>query len=299
MVTVNPAVLSWDGESASLELDDSFRQLSLAPSQTYEVTCSPDAELMDITQAIGLPAAGSPHPSSPFVYAKSYRPQRISPVLWRVGVEYKGNTSRTDPTASPLLTPATVDWSSVAVEAEIDEDVDGLPILTAAWEKVPGIQARFIDPVATVKRNMASFNSYALVDYCQSTNSDNFLGWPPGTCKLMDLTAKDVNGQYYEVTGVFQFRRPFRVTADKAWYARWRHEGLYAKFQIDGKTFVDRVVDRRTGQPTDAPVFLDADGFQIPKPDLNASPVPPPTDPIWRTTKLYNSLPYASLGFFA
>lgn len=93
---------------------------------------------------------------------------------------------------------------------------------------------------------------------------------------------------YYEVTGVVQFRIPYRTTPDKAWYARWRHEGLYQKADMYGST---RVVRSRDGLGEDSAksVLLDANGFRL----------APGATPIWKSTKLYQPLPYAALGLLS
>lgn len=73
------------------------------------------------------------------------------------------------------------------------------------------------------------------------------------------------------MTGVVQFRIPYLTTADKAWYARWRHEGFYHKVDvpivIGGSTvnFV-KIVRAKDDQdkPTTKKVLLDVNGYRIP-----------------------------------
>lgn len=288
MPTVNPATKVWTGDETEVSLSDKFRKFDVKPIELYEVTCSPDATWFDILSADNIPDAGSLYPGTTNVYAKSAKPKRISPILWAVTVNYEGETSRDGVDESPLLTPAVVDWSDVEVEEEIDEDFDGNPIQTEAGEPVMGITAVFADQVATIKKNVATYNSYVASAYRRATNSDTFLGWPPGTAKLMQLTARDVNGAYYELTGVVQFRIPYRTTPDKAWYARWRHEGFYCKFDIGSTTKIVRAFDD-AGIPVEKPHLLDADGYRL----NDGDPV------VWKETKRYGSLPFSALGFGA
>lgn len=288
MPTVNPATKVWTGDETEVSLSDKFRKFDVKPIELYEVTCSPDATWFDILAADNIPAAGSLYPGTTNVYAKSAKPKRISPILWTVTVNYEGETSRDGVDESPLLTPAIVDWSDVEVEEEIDEDFDGNPIQTEAGERVAGITAVFNDQVATIKKNVLVYNSYVASAYRRSTNSDTFLGWPPGTAKLMQLTARDVNGEYYELTGVVQFRIPYRTTANKAWYARWRHEGFYHKLDFGANTYIIRALDD-AGQPSEKPVLLDANGYRLNDGD----------PPVWKETKLYGSLPFSAIGFGA
>ena len=286
-MTVNPATRMWSGDEIESTLSDNFRSLDLKTSRMYAVTCTADEEGLAILNASGLPLAGELLPGTSNVYAHQAKANRISPVLWHVQVPYKGFVPQISGSTSPFDIPAIVDWSNVVVEEEIDEDFDGNPILTAAGEPVTGIRALFCDPVATIRKNMAAYNSYSGAVYHRSVNSDTFLGWPAGTSKLMDLNAKDVKGEYYEVTGTFQFRIPYRTTAAKAWYSRWRHEGFYCKVNMYGYDKIVRAKDQ-LGEPTASKVLLDTNGF------LLASGA----TTIWKDTKKYAPLPYAALGFF-
>jgi hypothetical protein len=279
-MTVNPAVRMWSGDEGESALSDNLRSLDLQTSETYAVTCTPDETLLNILNASGLPTPGQLYPGTTNVYAHKAKGTRQSPVLWLVVVPYKGYVSN--------FGPAIVDWSNVTVEEEIDEDFDGNPILTEAGEPVEGIRALFCDPVATIRKNMLTYNSYVGAVYHRSVNSDTFLGWPPGTCKLMDLNAKDVNGSYYEVTGTFQFRIPYRTTAAKAWYSRWRHEGFQRKVDAYGTTVIAPVVDDLM-EASSTKQLLDANGYQIFSGAGSA---------VWKETKKYASLPYSALGFF-
>jgi hypothetical protein len=207
-------------------------------------------------------------------------------VLWKVAVEYGGFTSPTGITVSPLFTPAILNYDDVETEEEIDEDFDGNPILTEAFEPVRGIKAVFCDRVITIKKNWAVFNDYVASAYRRSVNSDTFLGWPPGTAKMMRLSAQQVKDGYFEVNAVVQCRIPYRTTAARAWYARWVHEGFYHKQLVDGGPSFQIVRAMTEGQPTEEKVLLDANGFRL----ADGSP------PVWKETKLYNSLPFGALG---
>ncbi len=103
----------------------------------------------------------------------------------------------------------------------------------------------------------------------------------------MDLNAKDVKDEYYEVTGTFQFPIPYRTTAAKAWYSRWRHEGFYCKVNMYG---YDKIVRAKNqlGEPTASKILLDTNGFTLTSGATT----------IWKDTKKYAPLPYAALGFF-
>jgi len=138
-----------------------------------------------------------------------------------------------------------------------------------------------------ITRKFTSINTSGIAAYRRSTNSDTFLGWPPGTARLIGFSAKNrfvYNGlqEEWNVTARIQFRQPYaNTTAAQAWYKRWRHEGLYI---LDGAT-VRRATDDQ-GQEMTKPVLLKVDGTQETNPD-NAYFV---------HTQVYGSLPYSALG---
>jgi hypothetical protein len=125
------------------------------------------------------------------------------------------------------------------------------------------------------------------------TNSDTFLGWPPGTAKLIGISAKNqfkwgMPLEQWDVTARIQFRIPYMgATAAQAWYKRWRHEGLYINAAIDPDTSVEirRATDIH-GQELTKPILLKANGEQEGNPDYA----------LFVYTQLYGSLPYSALG---
>lgn len=285
MPTVNPATLTWSGDASQASLTDNFRSLKYDPVSVYDVTCTPDAIDLDVYGAADLPIPGDLYNGLVGTFAKQARATRVSPVLWKVAIEYGGFTGPTL-ADSPVLQPAIIGYDDVETEEEIDEDFDGNPILTEAFEPVRGIKAIFCDRVITIKKNWATFNDYVASAYRRSVNSDEFLGWPAGTAKMMRLSAQQVKDGYFEVTAVIQCRIPYRTTAAKAWYARWVHEGFYHKQLIDGGPAFQIVRAQNEGQPTEEKVLLDADGFRLADGGTT----------IWKETKLYNSLPFGALG---
>jgi hypothetical protein len=285
-------------------LTDNFRTAEANLQDAYQVFTTPDATIDDVLQANGIPAAGSSYSGDyPYVFAEAARPQRISPVYWIVNLAYRGEiklgsgSGSSNPSQSPLLTPAKIDWDDVETEMEIDEDVDGNPIVTRNGEAINGVKRLFADQTVTIRKNMLFFSPYIQAAYRQSVNADLFLGWPPGTGKMTKFSASSVKssdvggGGYWEVSATIQFRYPYRTIPENAWYARVRHEGYYKRIftQNTGSNQIVRAM--RGGEPTVKPVLLDAIGVQIP--DVE----PPNTvEAYWLEFKLYNPLPYGALG---
>lgn len=294
MATVQPGVKMWSNQSSQAITSEGFRKFEVTFTETYQVVTSFDATELDVYTQANLPGVAQPYPGFPFVVAESASLQRVSPILWMATINYRGEIGGISPDGgggadpsnpnSPLYAPPRLSWDDVEVEEEIDEDFEGNPIVNTAGQRVRGIKALFSDQVLTVTRNFLVFNTYVQAVYRRSVNSDLFLGWPPGTVKLMKLSAQnviDTNLGYWQVTGVFQFRYPYRTTPDKAWYARHVSLGLKQK-DTNGKLIP--VVDDNK-EPTSTPQYLDEDGVQTTSDNA-----------FWIETKLYDSLPFNALG---
>jgi len=157
------------------------------------------------------------------------------------------------------------------------------------------------DSICVIRRKFFVFNAYATNLYRHATNSDTFLGWPPGTARLVGYSAKNqfkfgMPLEQWDVTARIQFRVPYMgATPAQAWHKRWRHEGLLVRempeyvFGSDplpvSKWPISRARDGNNQEVT-KPVLLDSVGVQQFDPDLA----------YFQYTQLYGSLPYAALG---
>lgn len=248
-------------------------------TEAYCVVCTVDTDIKTIRQATGVPQHGDAHPTETGTYVESVQPEQVSPILWIVTVGYVG----IELDAGDI----DVDWTDTVTSEPIDRDFDGNAILTANGEQVEGLTVDIPDQVVVIRRKFTSINTYAIAAYRRSTNSDEFLGWPPGTARLVGFQAKNrfkfgAPLELWDVTARIQFRDAFMgATAEQAWYKRWRHEGIYVK--------VDGVIQRARdplGQETTRPVLLKADGTQ----ETNAAAA------LFKYTKVFGSLAYSGLG---
>lgn len=294
MPTVGDAKLMWNGPPSDATVSDNFRTMSFAPRQMYSIVTSFDATDLDVYKAPGLPYPGQPYPGTDYVIARKANLQRVSPIYWVATVDYEGQIAGFNPDGSPkspIDAPPKIDFGSVVSEQDCDEDIDGNPIVTACNEALPGARRMLVDQTVVIKRNMLTFDTYLQSVYMESVNSDWFLGWPPGTAKLMQLRASNVIDKdfgYWEVTGEIHFRKPYRTTPEKAWYARLYHKGYLKKVPLipePGRFEIVRATDEDKG---DSPVSvgLNEDGTQRTDTD----------PPFWKEFKLYQPLPYAALG---
>lgn len=296
--------LMWSKPTTSATASDNFRKYQIKLQRAYQCVTSPDETESGVYNGTDLQGNQLPQLGArfgldyPFAYADNISIERPSPILWIVTVDYTGELGPGDSNNenNPLFAPPRIDWDDVETEQEIDEDFDGNPIQTINGEPIEGVKALIPDQTVAIKRNMLLFNPYVQARYRRAVNSDIFLGWPPGTAKLMKLSASNVpndQGGYWEVSAQIQFRYPYRTTPEKAWYSRVRHEGYYERVELSGPgagTKVVRAVDSNK-EPVTKPVLLDESGFRIP----GVEPGEQQTAH-WLEFKLYDSLPYSALG---
>lgn len=250
----------------------------------YSVLCEVGDNEATILSHPDVPKHGQQHPSGLPAYVTSVEPQAVSPILWHVSVGYEGSAAELDMPDENVE----VEWSDVTTTERIDRDYNGDAIVTVNGEPVEGLSMDVADQVVVIRRRFNSINTYSIAAYRRSTNSDTFLGWPPGTARLVGFSAKNqfkqgALNERWDVTARIQFREPYaNTTAAEAWYLRWRHEGFYID---DGSGNIIRAPDDNN-EPSVKPVLLKTDGTKE-------------TDPaaaVFYHTQVYGSLPYASLG---
>ena len=289
--------LMWSAPAYSITTSDNFRKTNAKFQKVFQVVTKPEAVAADLYFDERFPSpADSFSEDFPFVAAEAMSVDQISPIFWMATVDYNGEIAyeegQSDP--SPLFAPPRIDWDDVETEEETDEDFGGKPIQTKNKEPIEGVAALIPDQTVTIKRNLLLFNPYVQARYRRSVNSDLFLGWPPGTAKLVKLSASNVVTKeltYWEVTGQVRFRFPYRTTPEKAWYKRVRHEGYYERVTVSGGgTKIVRAVDDNK-EPMTRKVLLDAQGFRLAEAAEGEEQIAH-----WLEFKLYDSLPYNALG---
>lgn len=264
------------GQGSSEKYDNFATQYTL--TEGYQVL----AEIGDMTPTIaddpGIPQYGDQHDSGIEAYVRSKDVVQISPIFWQVTIGYEGQAFDAN---------VDVEWTDSASTEPIDRDYNGRAILTANGEPVDGLSMDISDTVVVIRRKFFLIDTFVAAAYRHATNSDTYLGWPPGTARLMGYSAKNQFKfgsplEQWDVTARIHFRMALAgATAAQAWYKRWRHEGLYV---LDG-AIVRRATDN-LGQEVTKPVLLTVTGEQETNPD-NA---------VFKYTKVYGELPYSGLG---
>ena len=249
-------------------------------TEAYMVVCTVGTTLLEALAATGVPQNGEQHSSGVAAFVTNSTGTQLSPILFQVTVGFEGE--------SPDPDSVEVEWTDQSTSEPIDRDWSGAAIVTVNGEQVEGLTVEVADQIAIVRKRFLTINTASLRAYRRATNSDTFLGWPPGTCRLVGFSAKNrykynQPQEQWSVTARFQFREPYANTTDaQAWYKRWRHEGIYVD---DGTGLIRRALDQN-GQEVTKPVLLKSDGTQ----ELD------PNNAYFVHTQVYGSLPYSGLG---
>lgn len=284
-MTIVDVCRKWTGDTGSITSaksdpnDKTFKFSEVWQVLTDGTDHSP-AYIEQVGPLFGLPSIGSIHRSGLEVLCTNIDPKRKTPNYFEVDVSYEGATDED--------AEVDVQWSNATTTEPIDRDWAGRAIVTANKEQVDGLSRDIADHVAVITKKFRFINIFATGQYLQAVNSDTFLGWPPGTARLVGYNAQNkfkygAAQELWTVTARFQFRYPYNnTTAAQAWNKRWRHEGMLVKFP-DGT--ITRAIDDMK-QPVTRPVLLKSDGTLETDPD-NAYFV---------HTQVYGSLPFSALG---
>jgi hypothetical protein len=268
---------SKEGGNGTSAKYDTFAE-KFSHTEGYQVLAEIGDTVEMVASAAGIPQYGQQHPTGVASYVRSKDVTPLGPIFWQVIVGYEGVA---------LDSTVDIEWSDATSSEPIDRDFNGRAITTVNGEQVEGLSVEISDPVAVIRRKFFSVNAYTIGAYRHATNSDEFLGWPPGTARLVGYSAKNQfkNGaplELWDVTARIQFRFPLGgASAAQAWHKRWRHEGLYAK--LGG--VIQRGRDDLNVEVS-KPVLLKLDGTQERDPD-NA---------VFFYTQIYGSIPYSGLG---
>lgn len=282
-MTIDDVSEMWSRSTASSSITADLKTRTLEYGYAYQVVHSNDATEEEILADSRIPALGARKINAGFIVVRSRRVRKASPVLSYVEVTAQGEIGPNG--EHPANELPKIKFTDEETDEEIDTDINGKPIMTVVGEPIYGVREKFQDLVISVERNYRTLDTYWIARYRRATNSDTFFGWPPGTCILAgwgaSLEGDTIQGGYYKVQAKLKFRRPVHTTAEKTWWKRVRHEGLYEL--LDGEP--TRAVDHE-GNFVTRPVLLKADGTR--EYDLNAAH--------WLTFQTREALPFSTLG---
>lgn len=286
-MAAGPALEMWSKQTGSTESPDG-RTVIVTRQRGFTCTLDPNDPIDTANTAAGLPLVRNVYPGTSFVTCRKLTLSRLAPALAMIVADYSGEIGPGDESSSPMDNEVVITWRGAITDEAIDQDINGKPIVTEPGEPIDGITERIPDMVATIERNFISINVPAISTYLKSRSSDDFLGWPAGTARLMEWSASNVfiNGVpgYWKVSASIQFREPYNTTPDKAWYKRVRHEGLMVRSVAGAQP--EPATDLKTKTIATRPILLKADGTRETDPE-NA---------YWLEFETTRALPYAALG---
>ena len=218
------------------------RSYSLTYSAAYQVVHSADATEDEIRNASdgtnSIPAIRSQRTGVPGVFVTSRNVQAVSPIMSIVTVNWEGSTGGTNG-ESPENQPPEIEYRSIEAVEETDRDAYGFPLTNTVGDPVSGLQGTIQDMSLQVRRNFLAVNGNLAMQYLNSVNSDVYpvLGtaWQPGQAHLRSYSAKpvfDANGNvsYFLVSAEVVFRYPVNTVNARAWWYRYRNEGLRKRY---------------------------------------------------------------------
>lgn len=219
-----------------------------------------------------------------------------NPYFWEMLLEYRnaaGGDGGTDPNQlPPLMRPPEFDWSYEEHEEQVDKDVDGLPICTAAGEGFdPPLTRPIADLVATVTFYAASWDASSMLAKVNTVNSDTWYGWPAGTVRFCAPRARSVIEPPWPAC--FQITYTFKCRPD-GWRTRVLHAGL---MEWDGTYGTNgyrqtRQIKSDDGKLVETPWPLDENGQAIPI-DRNGQYTKPL---VFLEFKMFPEIPFSGFG---
>lgn len=233
-MTIHGVEEAWSRRGSREESQDGLRY-TFSASAGYQVEHTYNATEAEILADTRIPQIGDYYANT-FAICKNRSVSKVGLVLSIVSCEFNGETGPNGPDDNPLNKPVEWEEGQATSTEPIDSDARGKPIVTANGEQINGMTMDISDSVFTLKKNFATFSSFAMQAYRQSVNSDVVVigddVFLAGTGRMKSCTRKRMQFRdisYYEVSATVQFRYPYNTTAARAWWGRSRHEGFYER----------------------------------------------------------------------
>lgn len=218
--------------------------------------------------ASGIPVRGESHPDDQYLRAQRRRVRALSPFLYQVEWTYglPASTRLHTDGQDPLDQPVKYVRRTVSTQEVIDRDAEGNVIANVNGDRFdPPIMDDVYDTALSLTKNYATFSEATATEYSGAINSDEFLGNPAGTCKIVGINAERIDlGTlvYWQVAVEIAVRTP-KVTGELAadvWKKRVLNQGKrYRKSTLPGGGYElgDIVID---GLAVSEPVLLTSSG---------------------------------------
>ena len=228
----------------------------------------------------------------------------LAPTVYRVTASYRTPTNSADEaaanTGSPISRAAVASWSFIGQDVEIDEDVNGKPLVNPNGEPYdPPITRPQNDPVLTIQRNEGVFDYRQAIRYMAkggAVSEGSFLGAKAGQPKIASITSSGrrlENGVRFDpVTYEIHFRED-----------GWKRRVLIQGFTIRQNKIIIPAGVPIVGRTADPEVFIiqarDAKGNPVTEPRLltkEGFPLAPEAPAQWQELEIFPSLDFGPLG---
>jgi hypothetical protein len=232
---------------------------------------------------------------------------RQGPLHFDVSADYASmpykEGDENDVAQSPLTQPTIISYFTITSEEPIEDDIEGNAIATVNGEPIEGITRPISDLGVRLQKNFGTFDPASFYLYIDSVNSDTFLGFPPGTLRIANISADeqfytdqdDNEVPFWSVSVEIHARKPYQCETSEAWYKRVRHEGYWVlnTDPFGGSSLIGpaRAVDQQ-GNPSPKPVLLADNGTALPIPEGSLS-----IEAKYLLFPVFEDISFSSLGF--
>ena len=294
----------WSNEAGEAESQDGIKGTQGSDHVYTVLVDNVNDDEETVLAGTGVPRIRDLHPTNFAKRVMEVRAEKVSPTFWRVTVRY-GSPTRQG-VDNPLAQPAKYMFSEVTTTEQVDEDINGYPIITPNGERYDPQEIDWMDMGMEVSKNLEDWNAYTQLAFFNTTNIDTIGAFPPGVMKLTGFRANTEEAEdyvYWSVSATFHIRLPRNPAIDpsRAWWKRIRCEGLYERvLMVDELYHIVRATDEEN-QPVSQPVLLYARGENAGQriPVAEPSDEPPSLQYAeWQEYQIFRSVPYAPLGIF-
>jgi hypothetical protein len=236
-MTIISVDLMWSRQSSVLQSTDR-KTYTIGYSSAYQVQHSVGATQDEIRNATGIPRVGDLYTGTTGVFCTTVGGvETLGPILSIVPVQWAGEVGPGGESDPPENQEPDINYYSVTTSEATDTDGYGFPLTNVNGELVEGFTKDVSDMVLDVTRNYLTVSGQLALQYLDSTNSDTYVVgsdvWLPGSAALQSYRIKPVtkNGiaQYFTVSASILFRQAYNTTPARAWWHRYRNEGLYER----------------------------------------------------------------------
>lgn len=232
----------WRNQNIEARADDNLIGTLLSSQAFFIVTVDENVTTQVAKQlaltAPGIPIVYQPHPSNPWLFVGSVRVDvHEGPKTFIVTVSYQA-------LSDPISLPADISWTHATTNEPIDVDGDGNPITNSSDQPFdPPVTDDVDDAVRRYRVNWENFDHNTIARYINSTNSDTFLGFPPGTCKIVEFNGTRLRTGaifYWDVLNIIHVR-----------LAGWKKEkeDTGTREFVGTKTITHQIPDPAGGDP--------------------------------------------------